>query len=206
MLIAALVSVAGLWYSNNQVRDQLKVSRQELGVTREVQITDRYTKAVENLGNGAMDVRIGGVYALERIMQDSSRDHPTIGNVLAAYIRTHTSKPPRKGEAVPADVLAALTVLAYRSADRDSYFIIDLSGAHLPGITLSYRGRLHDGFVPGSLTADLSGANLTGASLYGADLTHVNAGGANLAGAHLDGAKGVEDLTLTGAKGVEDPG
>ncbi|WP_371621563.1 hypothetical protein OG245_00620 [Streptomyces sp. NBC_01116] len=44
---------------------------------KEGQITDRYTAAVGNLGEDKMDVRLGGIYALERIMQDSRRDQPT---------------------------------------------------------------------------------------------------------------------------------
>ncbi len=73
-LIAAAVSVVSLNYtqqSNEQVREELAISREELAVTREGQITDRYTAAVTNLGDSAMDVRLGGIYALQRIMQDS---------------------------------------------------------------------------------------------------------------------------------------
>jgi len=36
-------------------------------LTEQGQITDRYTKAVEQLGSDKLDVRIGGIYALERI-------------------------------------------------------------------------------------------------------------------------------------------
>ncbi|MFE9645816.1 hypothetical protein ACFYO0_17255 [Streptomyces sp. NPDC006365] len=52
VLIASAVAVAGLWYSTNQVRD-------ELAITKEGQITDRYSAAVENLGDDSMDVRSG---------------------------------------------------------------------------------------------------------------------------------------------------
>jgi hypothetical protein len=139
VLIAALVSVAGLVYSNAQIGDQLRISRQELRITQEGQITDRYTAAVENLGDDATDVRLGGVYALQRIMQGSPRDHPTIGNVLATYIRTHADKPRKKSEALSADVLAALAVLAFRDSARDDYFTLDLRDTHLAGIDLSPR-------------------------------------------------------------------
>lgn len=50
-------------------------------------VTDRYTKSIEQLGSDKLDVRIGGVYALERIARDSSRDHPTVMEVLSAFIR-----------------------------------------------------------------------------------------------------------------------
>ena len=40
-------------------------------LSREGQVTDRYTKAIEQLGSDKLDVRIGGIYALERIAHDS---------------------------------------------------------------------------------------------------------------------------------------
>jgi hypothetical protein len=46
-------------------------------LSREGQVTDRYTKAVKQLGDKKVDVRLGGIYALERIARDSpKRDHP----------------------------------------------------------------------------------------------------------------------------------
>jgi hypothetical protein len=42
------------------------------------QVTDRYTKAIDQLGSDKIDVRIGGIYALERIARDSAVDHPTV--------------------------------------------------------------------------------------------------------------------------------
>ncbi|MGH3218423.1 MAG: hypothetical protein ACRDPY_06785 [Streptosporangiaceae bacterium] len=39
-------------------------------------MTDRYTKAIEQLGHDKLDVRIGGIYALERIARDSAKGHP----------------------------------------------------------------------------------------------------------------------------------
>jgi hypothetical protein len=76
LLLSSFIAAAGIWYSNNQVRDQLKISSRELSVAQEGQITDRYTKAVENLGEDAIDVRLGGVYALQRIMEDSPTRPP----------------------------------------------------------------------------------------------------------------------------------
>lgn len=54
---------------------------------REGQITERFTRAVEQLGNERTDVRLGGIYALERIARDSRRDHEPIMEILSAYAR-----------------------------------------------------------------------------------------------------------------------
>jgi hypothetical protein len=46
---------------------------------REQQITERYTQAIDQLDHSrALDIRVGGIYALERIMRDSKRDHGAI--------------------------------------------------------------------------------------------------------------------------------
>src|SRR5580693_3207542 len=111
-------------------------------LSREGQVTDRYTKAIEQLGSDKFDVRIGGIYALERIARDSERDHPTVMEVLSAFIREHSREPwPVPPGPVPApipatssdgptppapqrstrpDVQAAIDIVGRRDADRDT--------------------------------------------------------------------------------------
>src|SRR5947208_1728811 len=49
-----------------------------LQLNREGQITDRYTRAIDQLGHErSIDVRLGGIYALERITKDSPNDRET---------------------------------------------------------------------------------------------------------------------------------
>jgi hypothetical protein len=43
----------------------------QLQISREGQVTDRFTRAVDQLGHPEVDVRLGGIYALERIAKDS---------------------------------------------------------------------------------------------------------------------------------------
>jgi hypothetical protein len=108
-------------------------------LSREAQVTDRYTKAITQLGDDKLDVRIGGIYALERVARDSNRDHPAVMEVLAAFIREHSPKlpplDPRSGEhrqPIPPDVQAALTVIGHRFITRDIR-PMDLTGADLTG-------------------------------------------------------------------------
>ena len=49
---------------------------------READQRDRYAKAIEQLGSSKLDVRLGGIYGLERIAKTSERDHPTVVEVL----------------------------------------------------------------------------------------------------------------------------
>ena len=53
----------------------------------ERRITELYTKAVEQLGNDKAPVRLGGLYALERLAQDNPAHRQTIVDVICAYLR-----------------------------------------------------------------------------------------------------------------------
>lgn len=173
---------------------------------REGHITDRYTKAIEQLGSDKVDIRLGGIYALERIARDSARDHATVMDVLAAFIREHSRDVDKKaqkkmdwpGPGIRTDIQAALTVICRRAVINDRLnAAIDLSGANISGANL-VDARLLNSYLAG---ADLSGADLTNANLLNAyladanlasaNLTHTNMDGANLTGANLDGAIGL---------------
>jgi len=55
-------------------------------------VTDRFIKAIEQLGSKELDARIGGIYALERVARDSEKDHRTVMEVLTAFIREHSPR------------------------------------------------------------------------------------------------------------------
>ena len=203
-LAAGLFAVGALWYT-----------ARNFTLSREGQVTDRYTKAIEQLGSGKLDVQIGGIYALERVARDSARDRPTVMEVLAAFIREHSLEqwPPsdpgagERARSTRPDVQAAVTVVGRRDAKRDM-LLIDLTGAHLRGATLTCAHL--DG---ADLTrAHLDGADLTrahlrrayffSATLTGAILIRADLRGADLRGADLDGADlsraDLRDAVLTG--------
>ena len=157
-------------------------------LSREGQVTDRYTKAIEQLGSDKLDVCLGGIYALERIARDSARDHPTVIEVLSAFIREHSHEDNQEQErSTRPDVQAAITVVGRRDAGRDILFRpLDLTGAVLPGAHLEDANLVN---------AVLAGANLAGAVLTGAILAGAVLEGANLTGADLTPGK----LSLTPA-------
>lgn len=53
----------------------------------ERRITELYTKAAEALGSDKAPVRLAGLYALERLANDTPNHRQTIVNVLCAYLR-----------------------------------------------------------------------------------------------------------------------
>ncbi len=175
-------------------------------------ITDRYTKAIEQLGKTEdgepnIEVRLGGIYALERLAFDSPRDHWTIMEVLSAYVRRNAPWPPKDKTAVAAsepqktevaprtDIQAILTVLGRRRRGKKlEPGYLDLSGCDLCGADLR-RGHLASTFL---IQSHLEGANLTGAHLRGADLRQAHLGGALLWFANLEHAA-LESAHLEGA-------
>jgi len=50
-------------------------------------LNELYTQAVEQLGNDKAPVRLGGLYALERLAQDNPAHRQTIVNNICAYLR-----------------------------------------------------------------------------------------------------------------------
>jgi len=63
---------------------------------KESQITELFTQAIDQLGaidqfgNPAIEIRLGGIYALEKISIQSKKDHWPIMNILTAYIRKNS--------------------------------------------------------------------------------------------------------------------
>ena len=199
------------------------LSRRTFELTGQAQVTDRYAKAVEQLGSENLDVRIGGIYALERVARDSARDHPTVIEVLTAFVREHSREqwpPPdsprtawitwrgrfraggREQERFTRpDVQAAVTVLGRRDARHDIRRIdlagADLTSANLGGADLG-GADLTEATLRGAdlRGADLTATTLTRATLTRADLTRAFLGGADLTEATLAGADlGSADLT-----------
>ncbi|MFC8509955.1 pentapeptide repeat-containing protein [Streptomyces sp. NPDC057131] len=185
--IAAVAALLFTWLQVGQAGKELRIA--EKG-----QITTRFNTAIGNLGSQSMDVRLGGIYALERIMKDSAEDQPSVVSVLTAYVRRHAPVP-ATAAAPPADVHAAMNVLVRRRPDRDGGAGLDLSRTALPHWkpTQAAQARvihLADAIMTGSdlSAADLAVADMPRAGLEGANLTDSVVSGANLTEARFNGA------------------
>ncbi|MFI6536625.1 pentapeptide repeat-containing protein [Nonomuraea sp. NPDC050547] len=211
--------------SREQANKQAEASRRTLELTEQGQITDRYIKGIEQLGSDTLDIRLGGIYALERLARDSARDRPTIVKVLSAFAREHAHEPwpppvpikaasqgrtaskPTEQRQLRPDVTAALAMVGRREhrgldpvdlAGAD-FSHADLRGVHLPGVVL-----IDANFSRANLAlANLSGALLTDADLSGADLSGTILQRANLWRADLSEATfrvtNLAEADLTGA-------
>jgi uncharacterized protein YjbI with pentapeptide repeats len=195
-----IVGLAGFWANVRNTNKTTALTLRAVELTEQGQVTDRYARAVEQLGSDKLDVRIGGIYALERVARDSPRDQPTIIEVLAAFIREHSHEqwPLTEDGAEPPDrltrpdVQAAATVIGRRTGQVTQF--INLSTANLTRADLALA-NLPD--------VNLAGAHLAGAHLGGANLTGARLAGANLTGANLPFAQlpqaDLTDAHLAGA-------
>jgi Pentapeptide repeats (8 copies) len=196
-LLAGLIGLGALltFWLNSRV---YRITAETLRVTEQGQITERFTKAIEQLGSDKLNVRLGGIYGLERIAVDSERDHPTVVEVLSAFVREQSQPATQpsldaadaNGEPAkpsptprsPTDVQAAVTVLGRLPRRRD-VSRGDLRGAYLEGAYLQ-GAHLEGAILYGTHLEEayLQGAHLEEAILYG---THLE--GADLRNAHLEG-------------------
>jgi hypothetical protein len=99
---------------------QLQNSRRQLILERQGQITERFTKAAEQLGNDNTDVRMGGIYSLARIARDSSdpENREVVAQVLIAFIRGRSPWPPtRPGQYIAQADIESVPPLRARAAD-----------------------------------------------------------------------------------------
>jgi uncharacterized protein YjbI with pentapeptide repeats len=180
---------------------QVQTSRRQLEVAQQSQVTERFTRAIDQLGHENLDIRLGGIYALERIANDSPQDRGTVAEVLTAFVRGHAPWPPRHAgqyiedapiEDVPPlqaraqDVQAAMTVLGRRKSPEATG--LDLTDADLRHAELG--------------SADLRRADLRGAQLQEADLHWARLDGANLDRANLQGAF-LNNASLQGANLIQ---
>ena len=72
--------------ASKQVHHEKTSLANELDAT-ERRITDLYSKSVDQLGSDRSAVRLGGLYALERLAQDNPRQRQPVVNVLCSYLR-----------------------------------------------------------------------------------------------------------------------
>jgi hypothetical protein len=195
----------------------IKLQAESLAATKDGQITDRYARAIEQLGaaqddkHPKVEVRVGAIYALERIARESKTDYWPIMQILTTYVWqvSQSDHPPDRPRA---DVQAALTVIGQRNSRWDNIegehlrlIYANLPNAWLPSLDFRNfyiaQANLSGAYLMGAHleNADLKGAHLNGAHLHNAHLNNADLEGADLTSADLTGAdlRGVQHLPNT---------
>ena len=202
----------------------LEFTQKSLEITRETQVTDRFTKAIGQLGatdshgKKQIETRLGAIYSLERIAKDSPDDYWPIVEILSAYVRQNAPWQEAKGKdtEIPPepekDIQAVVTVIGRRKYEQDksvqlSLYEVDLRRVNLPEAYLNganlWRAHLEAANFAGAhlelanlVDAHLELAILVDAHLEGAKLWRAHLKGTNLAAAHLEGADFSDALGL----------
>jgi uncharacterized protein YjbI with pentapeptide repeats len=193
-MLGGVAVISGLLFAWQQLGNTAETLR----VSQEGQITERFTRAVDQLGSDDVTIRLGGIYALDRIAADSPQDYVPAMQVLASYVRGSSprtvaiSTPGATGSTgpdLPIDVQAVLTILGGRTEPWPAPRCLDLSGADLAFANLASANLVGICLERTDLpNANLAGANLRGVTMSGANLTHADLTGADLSLALLDSA------------------
>ena len=189
---------------------RLNVNQKLADIAEQGLITDRLNKAVEQLGaektvglRGSettapnLTVRIGAIYTLERLSQDSARDHIMVMEILSAYIRNASEKCTIQLNLDDhSDVQAALSVIGRRSKERIEFernslkngtqnpYKVNLKDIKIRGADFKNARLSHVDFTQATLHyADFDGAQLDHTDFSFADLTDSTFNGARLSNA-----------------------
>jgi len=206
--VTAAVAAVAAWIALMRHFAQTDADRQR-------RITESYSKAVEQLAHEKIEVRLGGIYTLERISRESPDDHWTVMETLCAFVRERArweasseivakSEPTESRSSPRTDIAAVLAVIVRRDKkgvqrESNNGWRLDFREADLRWSNLS-SANLSGANLSG---ADLRGANLSGANLRGVNLDVADLDGANLSGADLSEANlGQADLIETDLSGT----
>jgi hypothetical protein len=131
---AALIGAGLAYYGTQQsLRATADQARRSDRAAHDLLISNQVSRGFEQLGNEkSMVVRLGGIYALEGVMNTSETYHQPVLEALSAFVRDRTRTATGDGPP-PTDIQAALTVIGSRAAIGTGF--PDLAHAHIPKLT-----------------------------------------------------------------------
>jgi len=167
-------------------------------------ISNQIAKGFEQLGSKKLVVRLGGIYSLEGVMNESQEYHRSVEEALCAFVRVGTIGKEITDKSAPTtDIQAALRVIGRRHSGEDD---INLTQVKISQADLTEAGLSKANLTDADLTnADLTGAHLIGTKLINADLSGANLTDADLSGATLSNAKNLTKDQLSQACGKPKP-
>jgi uncharacterized protein YjbI with pentapeptide repeats len=194
-IVGGLALLATFAVTLAQVTDSRETSEETLRLTAAQQTNERFSRATDQLASQRVEIRVGGIYSLERVAAEDPHTRPAIGQILLSYLQQHhrvrepvgldpidpttqlfDPTPPCNGAPADTDddLYASLTVvLALADAVRPRYRLSNLDLRFLPGASADFSkanlsgSYLSDGYLP---AAKFDGARLTGTDFSGACL------------------------------------
>ena len=173
-----------------------RVAERQADTAQQGLLNERYQQGAQMLGREVLSVRLGGIFALQRLADEHpERYHVQIMRLLCAFVRHPTGDSslepvPEDAKGGPQtrirqDVEAVVSVICSRGRsrielERQQGFRLDLRGAELRG------AQFPDADLSGAMLHD---ASLGGANFWDADLSGAYLNSADLSEAQLYGAK-----------------
>ena len=192
------------WVAERQAataQRQAEIAQQQAATAERGLLNERYQRGAEMLGRDVLAVRLGGIYALQRLAAEHPEEyHVQIMKLFCAFVRhptrsekSETRLSPKITHSPRQDVNEVMRAIGTRNdvqlaIERQIQHSLDLHGADLRNQML-YDLDLSGSALTGANLSDtfLSKTNLSGANLFHADLSGAQIGGANFAGAIMAG-------------------
>ena len=199
LLIGGFIALLfGVWRARVAERQadasqgQVEAAQRQADTVQLGLLNERYQRGAEMLGHGVLAVRMGGIYALQRLAEEHPElYHVQIVRLLCAFVRNPTPDEAtlRQNDrdplfdipAIPEDVQAAISVVGLRDSnmanlEQETGLRLDLRRANLRFADL----RSHNFPRADFSNAFLKDANLDNADLTGAILMNTNLSVANV--------------------------
>ena len=208
LAVGAVFTAWTVFLTRRRDQDQraADVARSEL--EGQTQLTDRFTRAAEQLGHDAVAVRLGGIYGLARIARDSPDDHGPVMEVLVAYVREHAPwTPPPSPDDDPHPAVRAAFEADTGDPDPEEDIVEALDRHSPPPVAptvdvqaaLRFIAERDVSLDPPTFSLNFNFCDLRGARLQRAELERARLSHANLQGAYLVEAC-LESASLTFAQ------
>ena len=195
--------------------DQAASTYEQIKIVQKGQYSERFVKAVEQVANDRLAVRLGGLESLRALSDEDGKEYGRVWNYLGNFLRhppglrdwPPKGDLPKTGEETPIgqrpDIVTIVTMINERDSEqmeKKGGFRLPLNGAKLQGADLR-KANLEKAELQGAhlQEAHLQEANLQEANLQKADLRKANLEKAELQGAHLQEAS-LQEAQLQDAK------
>ncbi|MFL6263265.1 MAG: pentapeptide repeat-containing protein [Thermoanaerobaculia bacterium] len=178
-----------------------------LRATEEGKITERFTRAVDQLSSEKIEQRAGGIFALERLAVDSRKDHASIIELLCTFLRHRErteveSEPYKLPVGIPEDGTTKFVRYAYKASEWAPVAPEDVQAA--AGVIRRDKHKLKAPHIVDLSGADLRRVVLEGSLLQGADLSNIHGQYLNLQKADLrDADLGQSNFKMANFDGVD---
>ena len=92
IVLGGLIGIGLAWWRAIAHDRQAKAQQQQATIAQRAHITGVFKDAVEQLGNDKLEIRLGAVHTLMRIVDDFPEFEGPIVGLLTAYVREQTAQ------------------------------------------------------------------------------------------------------------------